>query len=162
VQLLVPWAAGGSNDLVARLVAPFLTERFGQPFIVENRPGGGGSVGMASVVNARPDGHALLISSASNHVFNHFVMTDQGYDPRQALAGICMLNDVPNGLAVSLRLGVTDVPGLIAKAKAEPGLGFASSGVGTSNHLAGELFRLLTGTDLTHIPYRGGGPRPLT
>ena len=158
VVLVVPWAAGGSNDLVARLMAPHLTEKFGQSFVVENRSGGGGAVGMGSVVRARPDGHTLLVSSASNHVFNQFVITDQGYDPRQALDGICMLNDVPNALAVSNQSGITDVQSLIAKAKREPGLGFASSGVGSSNHLAGELFRLLTHTDLTHVPYRGGGP----
>ena len=157
VVLVVPWAAGGSNDLVARLLAPHLTEKFGQSFVVENRSGGGGAVGMGGVVRARPDGHTLLVSSASNHVFNQFVITDQGYDPRQALDGICMLNDVPNALAVSNASGITDVQSLIAKAKREPGLGFASSGVGSSNHLAGELFRLLTKTDLTHVPYRGGG-----
>ena len=159
VVMVVPWAAGGSNDLVARLIAPHLQERFGgNSFVVENRSGGGGSVGMGSVVRARPDGHTLLVSSASNHVFNHFVITDQGYDPRQALAGICMLNDVPNAMAVSNQIGVKSVQELVAKAKAEPGLAFASSGVGSSNHLAGELFRMLTGTELTHVPYRGGGP----
>lgn len=159
VQMIVPWAAGGSNDVVARLIAPHLGERFsGASFVVENRTGGGGTVGMGAVVRARPDGHTLLISSASNHVFNQFVITDQGYDPRQALDGICMLNDVPNALAVSNQLGVNNVQELVAKAKREPGLGFASSGVGSSNHLAGELFRMLTGTDLTHVPYRGGGP----
>jgi tripartite-type tricarboxylate transporter receptor subunit TctC len=158
VQMIVPWAAGGSNDVVARLMAPHLSERLGGSFVVENRTGGGGTVGMGAVVRARPDGHTLLVSSASNHVFNQFVITDQGYDPRQALAGICMLNDVPNALAVSNQLGVRSVPELVARAKREPGLGFASSGVGSSNHLAGELFRLLTQTDLTHVPYRGGGP----
>ena len=158
VVMVVPWAAGGSNDLVARLMAPHLAEKFGQSFVVENRTGGGGTVGMGAVVRARPDGHTLLISSASNHVFNQFVITDQAWDPRQALDGICMLNDVPNALAVSNKLGVNSVQELVAKALREPGLGFASSGVGSSNHLAGELFRLLTKTDLTHVPYRGGGP----
>ncbi len=158
VSLVVPWAAGGSNDVVARLMAPHLSEKLGQSFVVENRTGGGGTVGMGAVVRARPDGYTLLISSASNHVFNQFVITDQGYDPRRALDGICMLNDVPNALAVSNALGVNTVQELVARALREPGLGFASSGVGSSNHLAGELFRLLTKTDLTHVPYRGGGP----
>lgn len=159
VTLVVPWAAGGSNDITARLIAPHLQERLGQPFVVENRPGGGGSVGMGQVARARPDGYTLLISSASNHIFNQFVIPDQGYDPREALDGISMLTDVPNALAVSNALGVTDVQGLIAKIKAtRGGLSFASSGVGSSNHLAGELFRMLTGTELVHVPYRGGGP----
>ena len=99
VVLLVPWAPGGSNDLTARLLAPHLSERFGQSFVVENRPGGGGAVGMGQVARARPDGHTLLVSSASNHVFNHFVVTDQGYDPREALSAAAMLTDVPNALA---------------------------------------------------------------
>jgi tripartite-type tricarboxylate transporter receptor subunit TctC len=158
VVMVVPWAAGGSNDVVARLIAPHLSERLGGTFVVENRSGGGGAVGMGAVVRAKPDGTMLLVSSASNHVFNQFVITDQGYDPREALDGICMLNDVPNALAVSNQLGVRNVQELIAKAKQEPGLGFASSGVGSSNHLAGELFRMLTGVDIVHVPYRGGGP----
>ncbi|MBD0270712.1 MAG: tripartite tricarboxylate transporter substrate binding protein [Acetobacteraceae bacterium] len=158
VVLVVPWAPGGSNDLTARLLAPHLSERFGQSFVVENRPGGGGAVGMGQAARARPDGYTLLVSSASNHVFNHFVVLDQGYDPREALAAAAMLTDVPNALAANVALGVSDVPGLVAKLKASPGMGFASSGVGSSNHLAGELFRMLTGTDIVHVPYRGGGP----
>ena len=158
VVLLVPWAPGGSNDLTARLLAPHLSERFGQPFVVENRPGGGGAVGMGQVARARPDGQTLLVSSASNHVFNHFVVLDQGYDPREALSAAAMLTDVPNCVAVNAAFGVSDVRGLVAKLKSAPGTGFGSSGVGSSNHLAGELFRLLTGTDIVHVPYRGGGP----
>lgn len=159
VTLLVPWAPGGSNDVVARLLGPGLSDAFGRPFIVENRPGGGGSVGMGQVVRARPDGYTLLISSASNHVINPFVLPDQGYDVREALAPISMLVDVPNALVVHPSLDVTDVPGLVALLKATPGgMPFGSSGVGSTNHLAGELFRLKTGTEMTHIPYRGGGP----
>ncbi len=159
VTLLVPWAPGGSNDVVARLMAPGLAEAFGRPFVVENRPGAGGSVGMAQVVRARPDGHTLLISSASNHVINPFVIADQGYDVREALAPIAMLVDVPNALIVHPSLNVTDVQGLIALLRATPGgMAFGSSGVGSTNHLAGELLRLRTGVELTHIPYRGGGP----
>jgi tripartite-type tricarboxylate transporter receptor subunit TctC len=158
VVLVVPWAPGGSNDLTARLLAPHLSERFGQSFVVENRPGGGGAVGMGQAARAKPDGYTLLISSASNHVFNHFVVLDQGYDPREALSAAAMLTDVPNALAVNTALGVSDVPELVAKLKASPGMGFASSGVGSSNHLAGELFRMMTGTDISHVPYRGGGP----
>lgn len=159
VTMLVPWAPGGSNDIVARLMAPGLAEAFGRPFVVENRPGGGGSLGMAQVVRARPDGHNLLISSASNHVINPFVIGDQGYDVREALAPISMLVDVPNAMIVHPSLNVTDVQGLIRLLRATPGgMAFGSSGVGTTNHLAGELFRARTGVELTHIPYRGGAP----
>ncbi len=159
VTLLVPWAPGGSNDIVARLVAPALSERLRVPVVVENRAGGGGSIGMGLVTRARPDGHTLLVSSASNHVFHALVAPDLGYDVREALAGVAMWVDVPNVLVVNPGLGVSSVPELLARIRATPGgLSFGSSGTATSNHLAGELFRMLTRTELTHVPYRGGGP----
>lgn len=159
VTLLVPWAPGGSNDVVARLVAPVLAERLGQSVVVENRAGGGGSIGMGMIVRARPDGHSLLVSSASNHVFHALVSPDLGYDVREALAAIAMMVDVPNVLAVNPALGVASVPELLARIRATAGgLSFGSSGTASSNHLAGELFRMLTGAELTHVPYRGGGP----
>ncbi|WP_158292316.1 Bug family tripartite tricarboxylate transporter substrate binding protein [Paracraurococcus ruber] len=158
VTLIVPWAPGGSNDVAARLLAPALEARFGQPFVVENRPGGGGSLGMGMAARARPDGHTLLVSSASNHVFHPLAAPDLGYDVQQALLPVCMLVDVPNVLAVSNAFGVRSVPELIAKVRAtRGGVSFGSSGVASSNHLAGELLKLRTGLDLTHIPYRGGG-----
>ena len=159
VTLLVPYAPGGSNDVVARLLAPHLEQRFGQPFIVENRPGGGGSVGMGLVARARPDGLTFLVSSASNHVFHPLISPDLGYDVREALMGVAMLVDVPNVVAAHPSLGVSDIRELIARVRTmRQGISFGSSGVGTSNHLAGELFRLRTGLDMTHVPYRGGGP----
>ncbi len=159
VTLLVPYAPGGSNDVVARLLAPHLEARFGQPFIVENRPGGGGTIGMGLVARARPDGLTFLVSSASNHVFHPLISPDLGYDVREALAGVAMLVDVPNVVAVNPALGVSSIPELIDKVRGmRGGISFASSGVGTSNHLAGELFRLKTGLEMTHVPYRGGGP----
>jgi tripartite-type tricarboxylate transporter receptor subunit TctC len=159
VTLVVPWAPGGSNDVVARLVAPHLAERLGQSVVVENRAGGGGSIGMGLVARARPDGHTLLVSSASNHVFHPLVAKDMGYDVREALSGIAMWVDVPNVLAVNPGLGVATVPELLARIRAtRGGLSFGSSGTASSNHLAGELFRMMTDTELTHVPYRGGGP----
>jgi tripartite-type tricarboxylate transporter receptor subunit TctC len=158
VTLIVPWAPGGSNDVAARLLAPQLEAKFGQPFVVENRPGGGGSLGMGMVARARPDGLTLLVSSASNHVFHPLIAPDLGYEVQQALAGVAMLVDVPNVVVATNSLGVRTIPELIAKTRAtRGGLSFGSSGVGSSNHLAGELFRLRTGLDLTHVPYRGGG-----
>ncbi len=159
VTLLVPYAPGGSNDVVARLMSPGFSEAFnGRGFPVENRAGGGGSVGMGAIARARPDGYSLLVSSASNHVFNHFVVPNQGYDPREALSAACLWVDVPNVIVAHASLGVSTIQELLAKARAEPGLGFGTSGTGTSNHLAGELLRLRTGVDITHVPYRGGGP----
>jgi tripartite-type tricarboxylate transporter receptor subunit TctC len=159
VTLVVPWAPGGSNDVVARIAAPMLAERIGQSVVVENRAGGGGSIGMGQVVRARPDGYSLLVSSASNHVFHALVSPDLGYDVREALHGIAMMVDVPNVLAVNPGLGVSTVPELLARIRAtRGGLSFGSSGTASSNHLAGELFRMLTNVELTHVPYRGGGP----
>ena len=159
ITLLVPWAPGGSNDVVARLVAPMLSEKLGQSVVVENRAGGGGSIGMGMVVRARPDGNTLLISSASNHVFHPLVSPDLGYDVREVLTGIAMMVDVPNVLAVNPGIGVTNVPELLAKIRAtRGGLSFGSSGTASSNHLAGELFRMMTNVEMVHVPYRGGGP----
>ena len=159
ITLLVPWAPGGSNDVVARLVAPMLSERLGQSVVVENRAGGGGSIGMGMVVRARPDGHMLLISSASNHVFHPLVSPDLGYDVRDVLTGVAMMVDVPNVLAVNPSIGVSTVPELLAKIRATAGgMSFGSSGTASSNHLAGELFRMMTNVEMVHVPYRGGGP----
>jgi len=159
VSMIVPWAPGGSNDVVARLFAPQLEGRLGQPFLVENRPGGGGTVGMGVAMRARPDGHTLLASSASNHVFHPLVSGEMTYDVREAFHGMAMWTDVPNVIAVNPALPVRNVPELIAHIRGlRGGISFGSSGVGTSNHLAGELFRMRTGLDMTHVPYRGGGP----
>jgi tripartite-type tricarboxylate transporter receptor subunit TctC len=158
VTLIVPWAPGGSNDVAARLLAPALEARFGQPFVIENRPGGGGSLGMGMAVRAKPDGYTLLVSSASNHVFHPLIAPNLGYEVQEVLVPVCMLVDVPNVIAVSNAFGATTMQELIAKAReTRGGISFGSSGVGSSNHLAGELLRLRTGLDLTHVPYRGGG-----
>jgi tripartite-type tricarboxylate transporter receptor subunit TctC len=126
--------------------------------VVENRPGGGGSLGMGMAARARPDGQTLLVSSASNHIFHPLIARDLGYDVQQALVGICMLVDVPNVIAATNRINVRSIPELIAHVRTQrDGISFGSSGVGSSNHLAGELFRLRTGLDMTHVPYRGGG-----
>ncbi|MDB5412997.1 MAG: tripartite tricarboxylate transporter substrate binding protein [Rubritepida sp.] len=159
VTFLVPWAPGGSNDIVARLFSPPLDSRTGQTFLVENRPGGGGSVGMGAAMRARPDGQTIFVSSASNHVFYPLISGDLGYDVREAFRGMAMWVDVPNVIAVNPALPVHNVQELIAYIRTQPGgMSFGSSGVGSSNHLAGELFRMRTGLDMTHVPYRGGGP----
>jgi tripartite-type tricarboxylate transporter receptor subunit TctC len=159
VTMLVPWAPGGSNDVVARLFAPGFEGATRQPFLIENRPGGGGSVGMGQAMRARPDGSMLFVSSASNHVFHPLISSELAYDVREAFHGMAMWVDVPNVVAIHPSLPVHNVQELIAYIRAMPGgMSFGSSGVGSSNHLAGELFRLRTGLDMTHVPYRGGGP----
>ena len=159
VTMIVPWAPAGSNDVTARLFAPQLEARLGQPFLVENRPGGGGTVGMGVAMRARPDGHTLLASSASNHVFHPLISGEMSYDVREAFHGMAMWTDVPNVIAVNPAMPVRNVQELIAHIRTlRGGVSFGSSGVGSSNHLAGELFRMRTGLDMTHVPYRGGGP----
>ncbi len=159
VTLLVPWAAAGSNDITARLLAPALEARFRQPFVIENRPGGGGSVGMAMATRARPDGLTIFISSASNHVFHPLISHDVAYDVREAFHGVAMLADVPNVLAVNPSVPATNLAELLAWIRTQRGgVSYGSSGVGSSNHLAGELLRMRTGVDISHVPYRGGGP----
>lgn len=159
IALIVPWAPGGANDIAARLIAPALSDRLGRQVVVENRAGAGGGIGMGQAARARADGYTLLLSSASNHVFNHLIVRNQGYDPREAFAAIGLFNDVPLALAVSPALGIDTVQDFIARSRTRPGgFGFGTSGVGSSAHLAGELFAMMTGARLEHVPYRGGGP----
>ena len=159
VTLVVPYAAGGSTDVVARLLAPKLQGLLGQSFVVENRTGAGGSIGTAAVARGAADGTAFLVSSASNHVMYPIVAPNSMPDPRTAFAGVSQLADIPLALTVANRLDVSDMPGLLALLTREPGRhSFASSGVGGSQHLAGELFAMRAGVDIVHVPYRGGGP----
>jgi tripartite-type tricarboxylate transporter receptor subunit TctC len=150
-----PFAAGAANDTVARLVLDQVGREIGEPFVVENRPGGGGIVGVASVVRAEPDGYTLLISSASmsSAVILHKSLP---YDALADLEPIAMFGAQPSVLVATPAKGFTSVSGLVAAAKAKPGaLNFASAGIGSASHIAGERFRLAAGIDVQHIPYRG-------
>lgn len=159
VTLTVPFAAGGSNDVSARLLAPKLQALFGQTFIVENRSGGGGTIGTNQVARAQPDGYTVLVSAASNHVINPHVTRAPGPAPRETLTGVSALTVVPLVLTVPVRLGITSLSELLALLRREPGKhSFASSGVGSTHHLAGEVLAQKAGVDIVHIPYRGGGP----
>lgn len=159
VTLVVPFAPGGSNDVSARLLAPRLQSLLGQSVVVENRSGGGGTIGTQQVARAQPDGYTALVSAASNHVINPHVTQAPGPTPRDMLAGVSALIEVPLVLAVPTRLGIATLPNLLARLRREPGRhSYASSGVGSTHHLAGEIFAQKAGVDITHIPYRGGGP----
>lgn len=159
VTLVVPFAPGGSNDVSARLLAPRLQALLRQSFVVENRSGGGGSIGTQQVARAQPDGYTALVSAASNHVIYPHVARMQGATPRDTLQGVSALIEVPLVLAVSTRLGITSLGDLLALLRREPGKhSFASSGVGSTHHLAGEVFAQKAGVEITHVPYRGGGP----
>jgi tripartite-type tricarboxylate transporter receptor subunit TctC len=158
IQFVVPYPPGGGNDIFARFLAGPLHEALGQPVVVDNRAGAGGTIGTASVAKAAPDGHTLLLGSSGALAVAPSLIPKLSYDPLKDLAPITMLATVPNILAVHPSVPVHSVKQLIALAKADPGrLTFGSSGIGGSGHLAGELFNAMAGVKMTHIAYRGTG-----
>ncbi len=155
VKLVVPFPPAGATDIVGRIVAQKLSERFGQPVIVENRPGAGGSIGSDLVAKSAPDGYTLLMATSSTHSIGPSLQK-LPYDPLKDFAPVLHVANVPNVLVVSPGLGVASVKDLVALAKAKPGqLNYASSGVGTIVHLNAEFFRMIAGVDLVHVPYQG-------
>lgn len=155
LKLVVPFTAGGATDVLGRLVADKLSQSWGTGIIVENRPGAGSNIGIEAVAKAEPNGDTLLIASVGLAT-NPYLYAKVNYDAAKDLAPITMVALVPNLLIVNNQLPVKDVTELVAYAKANPGkLTYASSGVGTSLHLSGELFQKLTGTKMVHVPYRG-------
>jgi tripartite-type tricarboxylate transporter receptor subunit TctC len=157
VRIVIPFAPGGINDLAARMVATHLTERLGKQFIPDNRSGAGGVVGMETVANAAPDGYTLLVASIANA--SHPWLYKLNYDPHKAFEPIALFVTSPNVLAVYPELPAKSVKELIALAKAKPGdLHYASGGAGGSLHLGMEYFKMVTGTDIVHVPFRGAGP----
>jgi tripartite-type tricarboxylate transporter receptor subunit TctC len=159
VTMVVPFAAGGSTDLIARIIAEKMTEDLGQTVIVENKAGAGGNIGAAAVATADPDGYTILMGTIATHALNPAIMKDMPYDPVKDFAPISLLVLVPNVLEVNPELPVKSVQELIALLKSKPGeYSYASSGIGTPLHLSGELFKSLAGVDMVHIPYRGAGP----
>jgi tripartite-type tricarboxylate transporter receptor subunit TctC len=157
VRLVVPFPPGGINDIVARVVAQHLGERLGKQVVVDNRGGAGGVVGSEIVANAPKDGHTLLIVSLASAV-NPWLYT-LPYDPLKSFAPVSMLVAAPNVVTVNPGLPANNIKELVALAKSKPGeLQYASSGVGTFLHLAGELFKITAGVDMLHIPFRGAGP----
>jgi tripartite-type tricarboxylate transporter receptor subunit TctC len=157
VRLVVPFPPGGINDIVARVIAQHLGEKLGKQVIVDNRGGAGGVVGSEIVANAPKDGHTLLIVSLASAV-NPWLYT-LPYDPLKSFAPVAMLVAAPNVVTVNPGLPVHSINEFVALAKSKPGeLQYASSGVGTFLHLAGELFKIEAGVDILHIPFRGAGP----
>lgn len=163
VRIVVPFAPGGTTDILARAVAPELSKAFGQQFIVDNRAGAGGNVGAEIVARAAPDGYTLLMGTVGTHGINRALYPKLPYDPIKDFAPVTLVAAVPNVMEMNAdkakQLNINSVQDFIAYAKSHPGkLSMASSGSGTSIHLAGELFKSMTGSYMTHIPYRGSGP----
>jgi tripartite-type tricarboxylate transporter receptor subunit TctC len=163
VRIVVPFAAGGTTDILARAIAPELSKAFGQQFIVDNRAGAGGNVGAEIVAHSPPDGYTLLMGTVGTHGINRALYAKRPSDPIKEFAPITMVAGVPNVMEMptekAKQLGINNVRDFIKYAKEHPGkLNMASSGNGTSIHLAGELFKSMTGIYMVHFPYRGSAP----
>src|SRR5262245_7728813 len=158
VRIVAATAPGGLPDIVARLIGPWLSERLSQQFVVENRPGGGSNIGTEAVVRAPPDGYTLLLVSTTN-ASNATLYDKLNFNFIRDIAPVAATIRVPNVMVVNPTLPAKTVPEFIAYAKANPGkINLGSPGIGTPPHVAGELFKMMAGVDLVHVPYRGGGP----
>ena len=159
IKWVVPFAPGGTTDILARTVGEKLALAVGQPVIIENKPGAGGGVGAEFVAKAAPDGYTIMGGTISTHAINASLYKNLPYDPVKDFAPIVLLARVPNMLVVNPDVPAKNVAELIVLLKANPGkYTFASSGNGTSQHLSGELFKSMSGTDMQHIPYKGSPP----
>jgi tripartite-type tricarboxylate transporter receptor subunit TctC len=159
IRLVVPFPPGGATDILARDVAQKLTEAWGQQVIVDNRPGAGGNIGSELVAKAAPDGYTLEMGTVGTHAINASLYAKMPYDHVKDFAPVILVAGVPNVLVVNPEVPANSVTELIAYAKANPGkLNFASSGNGTSIHLSGELFKVMAGVQMTHVPYKGSSP----
>jgi tripartite-type tricarboxylate transporter receptor subunit TctC len=157
VRIIAPTAPAGAPDILARLIAPWLAERLGQPFVVENRPGSGNNIGTEAVVRAPPDGYTLLIVSSSNTI-NATLYDKLNFVFLRDIAPVAGLISLPFVMVVNPSIPAKTVSELTAYAKANPGkISFGSPGIGTPGHVAGELFKMMAGVEMIHVPYRGGG-----
>ena len=163
MKIVVPFAPGGTTDILARAIAPELGKAFGQAFVVENRGGAGGNIGAEQVAKAPADGYTLLMGTVGTHGINKTLYAKLAFDPQKDFAPITLVAGVPNVMVMNTerarQLGINTVPDFIQYVRSQSaGLNMASSGSGTSIHLAGELFKSMTGVSMTHIPYTGSAP----
>jgi tripartite-type tricarboxylate transporter receptor subunit TctC len=159
IRYIVPFAPGGTTDILGRMVAAGLASSLGQPVVVENKPGQAGSIGAAELARAAPDGYTIGGGTISSHAINVTLYPKLPYDPIKDFAPITMLATLPNMLIVHPSLNVASVRELVDLLKANPNkYSFGSAGNGTSQHISGELFKIMTGTQMQHIPYKGSGP----
>ena len=159
IRIIVPWAPGGSTDVLARLIGIKMSENWGQPAVVENKPGASGNIGSDLVAKAPPDGYTLLVGSVSTHAMNPFLMANMPFKGVDDFTTIALAAYVTNVLVTHPSVPAKSVPELIALLKASPGkYAYASAGNGSPNHVAAELFRRLADVDMLHVPYKGGGP----
>ncbi|RZT36342.1 Bug family tripartite tricarboxylate transporter substrate binding protein [Cupriavidus agavae] len=159
ITLIVSWAAGGSTDILARVLSEHLTRSLGQPVIVDNKPGASGNIGSAMVARAQPDGYTLLVGSMSTHAMNPALMANMPFKGVDDFTPLGLLAYVTNTMVVNPSVPANNVKELIAYAKANPGkLAYASAGPGSTNHLSAVLFEKMAGVQMLHVPYKGGAP----
>ena len=159
VKIVVPFAVGGIADTFARVIAQKVQEAWGQPVVVENKPGAGGNIGADLVAKSPPDGYTLVMGSIGTHAVNPHLVKNMPYDAQKDFVPIAHVLEAEGLLVVNPALPVKTVPELIAHLKSQPGkLSYASAGIGTASHLAGELFKGMAGVDMAHIPYKGNAP----
>jgi tripartite-type tricarboxylate transporter receptor subunit TctC len=159
VRIVVPFPAGGTTDILARAIAQRYSEAFGQPFVVDNRPGAGGNLGAELVAKSAPDGYTLVMGTVGTHAINPNLYAKMPYDHVRDFAPVLLVAGVPNVLEVNPGLPVHTLAQFVSYAKAHPGeLNFASSGSGTSIHLSAELFKTMAGVSMQHVPYKGSAP----
>jgi tripartite-type tricarboxylate transporter receptor subunit TctC len=158
VRIIVPFAPGGVSDITARLIGQWLSERLGQQFVIDNRPGGGGNIGTEAVVRAPADGYTLLLVGAWNAI-NATLYDELSFNFIRDIAPVAGIMRVPSVMVVNPSVPAKTIPEFIAYAKANPGkVSYGSGGVGTSIHVASELFKMMAGIHMIHVPYRGGAP----
>jgi tripartite-type tricarboxylate transporter receptor subunit TctC len=159
VRFVVPFAPGGTTDILARLLGQHLSESLGQPFVIDNRSGAGGNIGAAEVAKAPPDGYTIMMGTPGTQAINQFIYTKMPYDTQKDFAPVSFVARVPNVLVVHPGVGVKSLQDLISYARANPNkLNSASPGAGTTGHLSLELFKKLAGVQIQHVPYKGSGP----
>jgi len=159
VRLIVPFPPGGGTDIIARPIAQKLSEKWGQPVVIDNRGGAGGNLGTKAAADASPDGYTLILGVLGTHAVNQSLYANPGFDSTKDFAAITLVANTPNILVVHPSVPANSVAELIALAKQKPGtLNYVSPGNGTPSHLATEIFKSMAGIDMTHVPYKGSGP----
>ena len=162
VSVIVPWAPGGSTDILARMLSESLTKTLGQTFVVENKPGASGNIGSNTVAKAKPDGYTLLVGSMSTHAMNGALFSKMPFHPVDDFTPIALIALVTNTMVTNAAVPAKTVPDLIAYAKANPGkLNYASAGVGSTNRISAAMFEKAAGITMNHVPYKGGAPAVL-
>lgn len=156
VRVLIPFTAGSAADIIARAMEPAMRERLAQPFVIDNRGGAGGNIAAEMTARATPDGHTIMMATIGTHAINHSLYSKPSFHPQRDFTPVGLVAESPNALVINPKVQATSIQELIALAKSKPGgLNYGSSGAGTTVHLSAELFSVMTGIKMTHVPHKG-------